>query len=94
MRIDIQDMDLKPGTIARALVEALLGKNWEDYVIVYVGEYDYPTGVFFSKYKLHNDIGPAAVKRDGSMEWWLNGEKLFCQTQKEFESYMKNKAFW
>lgn len=95
MRIEIAtDKDLKPGSIFRALVEALLGPKWEDYIVIYLKDYDQPTGIFFSKYKVHNEDGPAAIKRDGSMEWWLDGQKLFVQTQQEFECYMRNKAFW
>lgn len=95
MRLEITaDKDMKPGSIFRALIEALLGSNWEDYIVVYLKDYDQPTGIFFSKYKVHNEDGPAAIKRDGTMEWWLDGQKLFVQTQQEFECYMRNKAFW
>lgn len=96
MKIDLTDPDMNrnPGSVFRALVQALLGNNWEDYIAVYVKEHDTPTGIFFSKYKVHNEDGPAAIKQDGTMEWWLDGKKLFVETQKEFECYMKNKAFW
>ena len=95
MRIDItSDKDMRPGSIFMALVRALLGNNWEDYITVYIKEYEGPTGVFFSKHKVHNEDGPAAIKQDGTMEWWLDGKKLFCKTQQEFECYMRNKAFW
>jgi hypothetical protein len=95
-RIDILEgnWDTRPGSMFRALVEALLSMNWDEYVILYVKEYDSPTGVFFSKYKIHNEEGPATVKRDGTMEWWLDGKKLFVTTQQQFECYMRNKAFW
>lgn len=94
INIHDKDMSLNPGSIFRALIQSLLGKDWDDYATVYIEEQDHLTGVFFSKYSLHNEHGPAAVKLDGTMEWWLNGERLFCQTQKEFECYMRNKAFW
>jgi len=95
MRIEItNEKDMRPGSIFRALIQNLLGNDWEDYIVVYVKEYDGPTGIFFSKYKVHNEDGPAAIKRDGTMEWWLNGNRLFCETQQQFECYMRNKAFW
>jgi len=95
MRLEITaDKDLRPGTIFRALLQTLLGNNWEDYIVVYLKEYDQPTGIFFSKYKIHNEDGPAAIKIDGTMEWWFDGQKLFVETQQEFECYIRNKAFW
>jgi hypothetical protein len=95
MKIDVfGDMDNRPGSIFRALIESLLGPHWDDYVTVYIEEQNHLTGVFFSKYALHNEAGPATVKQDGTMEWWLNGKKLFCNSQQEFECYMRNKAFW
>ena len=95
MRLEITaDKDMRPGSIFRALIQGLLGNNWEDYIVVYLKEYDQPTGIFFSKYKVHNEDGPAAIKRDGTMEWWFDGQKLFVETQQEFECYIRNKAFW
>ena len=94
IKVHDKDMSLHTGSLFRALVQALLGNNWEDYAIVYIEDQDQLTSIFFSKYKLHNEHGPAAVKVDGTMEWWLDGNKLFCQTQQEFECYMRNKAFW
>jgi hypothetical protein len=96
-RIDIHEgnKDLRPGSLFRALVEnLLLPYKWDEYVTIYIKNYGNPTGVFFSNYKIHNEDGPAAVKLDGTMEWWLDGKKLFVTTQKEFECYMRNKAFW
>ncbi len=97
MRIDIHEdnKDLRPGSIFRALIEHLLAPhNWEDYTTIYIKDYEQPTGIFFSRHKIHNEDGPAAIKQDGTMEWWLDGKKLFVTTQKEFECYMRNKAFW
>lgn len=97
MQIDIYEgnKDLRPGSIFRALIVHLLSPhNWEDYVTIYVKDYEQPTGIFFSRHKIHNEDGPATIKKDGTMEWWLDGKKLFVTTQKEFERYMRNKAFW
>jgi hypothetical protein len=86
-------MDISPGSIFRFLLEDWLGSDWDDCVTVYIevrpGEHR-----LSRQWMLHNESGPATVKTDGACEWWLNGEKLFCKTQTEFECYMRNKAFW
>lgn len=96
MRLDIFDgnLDIKPGSVSRGLLIHLLGGSWEDYVTVYVEAFGMNMSKLFDRWKLHNEEGPAAVKKDGTMEWWLGGEKLFVKNQKEFDSYMRNKAFW
>ena len=43
---------------------------------------------------IHSMSGPAVEKEDGSKEWWIDGVKLDCQSQEEFERYLKQKAFW
>lgn len=95
-RIDIFDsnFDLKPGSVLRGLMPVLIGPNWEDYVTIYISEEHRSATRLFDRWKLHNEEGPAAIKKDGAMEWWLHGEKLFVTTQTEFECYMRNKAFW
>ena len=96
MKIDLFDgsIDMRPGSIIRGLMPAILGPDWESYAIVYVKDENKSALKLFSRYKLHNEDGPAVIKTDGTMEWWFNGEKLFVKTQQEFERYMKNKAFW
>lgn len=42
----------------------------------------------------HREDGPAVEYSNGNKEWWYMGEKLNCHSQKEFESYLKNKVFW
>jgi len=86
-------VDITPGSLFRGLLESWFGPNWNEYTMVYI---DKRPGVntMFRGWMLHNEDGPATVKSDGTMEWWLNGDKLFCKTQQEFECYMRNKAFW
>ena len=48
---------------------------------------------------LHREDGPAAnwaTTNDNSvvMTWYLNGKRINCSTQKEFEKLLKLKAFW
>jgi hypothetical protein len=42
----------------------------------------------------HSITGPAVVHEDGTKEWWVDGIRLNCQSQEEFERYLKQKAFW
>jgi hypothetical protein len=44
--------------------------------------------------KRHREDGPAIDNADGTKEWWINDEQISCTTQKEFERFMKLKAFW
>jgi hypothetical protein len=44
--------------------------------------------------KYHRTTWPARMWGDGRKEWWINGEKLDCTTQAEFEKLMRLKAFW
>lgn len=51
---------------------------------------------------LHRLEGPAIIYGQNQILegykaqqfWWLEGKQLDCQTQEEFERYMKMKAFW
>jgi len=96
MKIDLTDgnMDMRPGSVIRGLMPALLGPDWQDYVIVYIKDENRTASALFKMWKLHNEDGPAVVKRDGTTEWWFDGKKLCCETQQQFECYMRNKAFW
>lgn len=43
----------------------------------------------------HRVDGPAVENSiSGNKEWWCKGTKISCSSQKEFESYIKNIAFW
>lgn len=45
--------------------------------------------------KRHRSDGPAIENiTDGRYEWYLEGEKVFVQSQEEFERYMRLKCFW
>ena len=41
----------------------------------------------------HRPGGAAREWANGNKEWWLNDKLIDCKTQKEFEHYMKYKAF-
>ena len=44
----------------------------------------------------HRTAGPARIyhNRTDEKEWWVNGERIYCKTQEEFEKLMRMKAFW
>lgn len=44
--------------------------------------------------KRHRIDGPAVDSNNGYKEWWVNGKKLDCTTQEEFELLMKLDLFW
>jgi len=41
----------------------------------------------------HSLVGPA-VSYSYKKEWWIEGNKLNCSSQEEFEKLLKLKAFW
>lgn len=43
--------------------------------------------------KLHRLTGPAWIWQYGQ-QWFVNGEKIDCDTREKFEQLMKMKAFW
>ena len=43
--------------------------------------------------KIHRTAGAALEWEGGFKYWYLNGERIDCKTQEEFEHYMKYKAF-
>jgi hypothetical protein len=43
--------------------------------------------------KQHREDGPAIEWNDGDKYWYYHGEKIDCKTQKEFEQFIKLKAF-
>ena len=48
---------------------------------------------YYKKGMWHNERGPARIKTDGRVEWWFNNKKIPCNSQEEFEKYMKLKTF-
>lgn len=48
----------------------------------------------YIKNKVFHRVDGPAIDYKRKKEWWINGEKLSCTTQREFESYMKLKMFW
>jgi len=63
----------------------------------------YPNSRFTTYYKRnlrHRTNGPAYVQlyttsfSPALEEWWINGEKVPCSSQEDFEKLMKLKAFW
>jgi len=44
--------------------------------------------------RLHREDGPAVIHPGGTIEWWYRGKIIQAFTLKEFQSYIRNKAFW
>jgi hypothetical protein len=44
--------------------------------------------------KRHRIDGPAREWFNGYKEWWIEGEEINCNSQEEFERYLKLKLFW
>jgi hypothetical protein len=44
--------------------------------------------------KRHRTDGPAIEYPNGDVEWFYNDQPAPVKTQKEFESWIRNKAFW
>jgi hypothetical protein len=42
----------------------------------------------------HREDGPAYIGSDGHEEYWYQGKQIKVNTLKEFQSYIRNKAFW
>jgi hypothetical protein len=42
----------------------------------------------------HCTTGPAVDYANGTLEWWVDGERVPCETQEEFLRMMKLRAFW
>lgn len=49
---------------------------------------------WYKNRKLHREDGPAMEFTNGDKFWYLNGERINCQTQAEFERLCRLKAFW
>jgi len=61
---------------------------------------DYTAYYSHDQQSYHRLSGPARswgqnnVNFPGRQEWWIDGEKINCSTQEEFEKIVKLKAFW
>jgi hypothetical protein len=49
---------------------------------------------WFQYGKNHRENGPAIELHTGQKYWFINGERIPCKTQKQFEQLMRLKAFW
>ena len=45
-------------------------------------------------YKFHRLDGPAIKYNDGEKEWYYEDNFIDCNSQEEFERYIKLKLFW
>jgi len=52
------------------------------------------TKYWYLEGKCHRVDGPAVEFPDGTKEWWYKNIRIGCDSQKEFESILKLKAFW
>ncbi len=43
---------------------------------------------------LHREDGPALEYPNGLKSWYLNGKRINCSSQEEFEKFLKLQAFW
>lgn len=57
-------------------------------------DYRYKYEVWQINGQRHREDGPAVLFANNKNEWWLNGKKLSCQSQEEFEQLMRFKAYW
>jgi hypothetical protein len=44
--------------------------------------------------KHHREDGPAVEYFDGQKYWWYHGEYIAVSSQREFEKFLRLKAFW
>lgn len=42
----------------------------------------------------HRLDGPAHIRSDGKNFWFYHGREIPCQSQQEFERFLRLKAFW
>jgi hypothetical protein len=65
--------------------------SYSDGDIYWIKEITYPNG---TKDQIkHNLNGPAINCADGHQSWWINGQKINCSSQIEFERILKLKPF-
>ena len=51
------------------------------------------TKVWYINNSIHRTAGAAVELGDGTKHWYLNGKEINCNTQEEFEYYMKWKVY-
>jgi hypothetical protein len=57
--------------------------------------YDNGDEFYYLNGKYHREDGPAISYSPYEVkEWWINGYHIPCKTQKQFEQFMRLKAFW
>ena len=49
---------------------------------------------WFENGKQHRIDGPAVEGNDGTKDWYYKGKYIDCNSQEEFERYVKLKLFW
>jgi hypothetical protein len=57
-------------------------------------EYSNGYKAWYQNGKRHRLDGPAIEWNDGTKDWWFEGKYIDCNSQKEFERYIKLKLFW
>lgn len=56
----------------------------------------YPNGskTWYRYGKIHRLDGPARIIDGGGQHWYVEGERVSCKSQEEFERLLKLKALW
>jgi hypothetical protein len=57
-------------------------------------EYSTGTKIWYQNGKCHRIDGPAFEYCDGRKYWYYEGKRIECNSQEEFERYLKLKIFW
>jgi hypothetical protein len=57
---------------------------------------EYTTGarVWCINGEYHREDGPAIENSDGTVEWWYRNKRIDVDNLKDFQRYIRNKAFW
>lgn len=77
------------------LISAAISTAWKDSSGVirkklWIGGY---TSYFDNDGYLHRENGPASFNNDHK-SWYWHGSRIDCNSQEEFEKFLKLKAFW
>jgi hypothetical protein len=46
---------------------------------------------YYENNELHREDGPASERSDGSKYWYLDGKRIYCETNEEFLKIVKYK---
>jgi hypothetical protein len=57
-------------------------------------EYSDGSTAWYQNDLLHRIDGPAIECSGGYKEWWFEGKEINCNSQEEFERYIKLRLFW